>query len=292
MRKTDEPSEHVSDVLAEIASQADMAGELKSSRVVQALERQILSGRLAPGARLPTEGELCEILGVSRSVVRDSIRTLAARGLVTVRQGSGMMVAEPGGAAFTNSMLILLTRSGLSMAQVLQARATIETAVAPLAAACGTEEEWAGLDAALKAFERAVDGGDDEVAASAHTRFHTGLLDAAHQPALSLMLKPITEITTVTTVASVRRNSPEDWDVRSHRPILRALRSRDRDAVVRSVGAHYAPYEISNRPTPNQRFLSRRFGDAYFDAAGGNSWQRPRRDRVRALTRTGVVASG
>src|SRR5262249_36271965 len=78
-----------------------------------------------------------------------------------------------------------------------------------------------------------------------------------------------------------RRNSPEDWEVATHRPILRALRSRDSKAAVRAIIAHYAQYDVSKRPTPYQGFLGRRFSDAYFGAAGGNARRRVGRDQAR-----------
>ena len=59
---------------------------------------EIRSGRLAPGARLPTEQELMGAMGVSRTVVREAVAALRAEGLVTTRQGSGAFVAaEPAG---------------------------------------------------------------------------------------------------------------------------------------------------------------------------------------------------
>lgn len=275
-----------SDAFAEIATQADNAGELKSDRVAMAFERQILSGRLATGVRLPNEDQLCELLGVSRSVIRDSIRTLVTRGLVVVRQGSGTVVAEPGNRAFSNALLILLTRSGLTMGEVMQARATIEKSLVPLGAAAGTDEDWATLKSALDAFQQAVDAGDDQAAGSAHTRFHTGLLDAAHQPALSVMLNPMTELTTVVSAASILHLGRDDWEVREHPPILQALKARDSKAAVRAIAAHYAPYEVSTRSTRYKEFLSRRFSNAYFVAADGEARRRASRGRSRTRTRS------
>ena len=69
--------------------------------IVREFEDRIVYGELAPGERLPTESELCELLGVSRSVVRDAVRTLVARGLVEVRQGRGMIVAAPDDHAYS-----------------------------------------------------------------------------------------------------------------------------------------------------------------------------------------------
>jgi len=60
------------------AGLAGVQDELESDRVAAELEQRISSGQLAAGERLPTEGALCELLRVSRSVVGDAIRSLVA----------------------------------------------------------------------------------------------------------------------------------------------------------------------------------------------------------------------
>ncbi len=73
----------VPDVLRKIAPRNDSTK--LSDRVVAEIERLILSGELREGEKLPTEAELCQAFGVSRSVIRDAVRTLSARGLVHVQ---------------------------------------------------------------------------------------------------------------------------------------------------------------------------------------------------------------
>ncbi len=252
----------VAAVLHEIANSRAFADELKSERLVLALERQILSGRLAAGARLPTEGELCDYLSVSRSVIRDAIRALVARGLVTVRQGRGMSVAIPSDIAFSRALLVLLARSDLTMGDVVQARATIETRLIGLAATSGTEAEWARLEETLESFARAVDDEDAEAANEAHTAFHIGIVAAIHQPALDLMLKPLTEIILVSSAASLVRTKPENWEVGAHRPILKALMARDPEAAEAAMIDHF---KIATRPSEYSDYVARKFSDAYFD---------------------------
>lgn len=218
---------------------ASIGDELKSDRVTAELERRILGGSLAPGDRLPTEGELGEMLGVSRSVIRDAIRSLVARGLVTVRQGQGMTVAQPSDAAFCHALIVLLARSSLTMGDVIDARAAIETAIVPMAAATGTEEDWDRLAQAFDAFAEAVAQGSWETARETHLAFHLGLLGALHRPALELFLKPMAEIIVVS-AAPPRETSVEDWEVDSHPPILAALRAGDAEATEAAMNAHFA----------------------------------------------------
>ena len=71
-----------------------------AEQVVARLSADIRGGRLAPGARLPTEQALTSSLGVSRTVVREAVAALRADGLVVTRRGSGAYVAEPAAGPF------------------------------------------------------------------------------------------------------------------------------------------------------------------------------------------------
>jgi len=75
------------------ASRSTPAGR-RPSDVVQRVQDVIVRGRLRPGDALPTEADLCEAVGASRSSVREAIRTLAALDLVEVRHGHGTYVGR------------------------------------------------------------------------------------------------------------------------------------------------------------------------------------------------------
>lgn len=213
-----------------------------SDHVAAELQHQIVTGRLKPGDRLPTEAELCSMLGVSRSVVRDAIRTLAGKGLITVRQGHGMEVAEFTDGAFSNALVVLLMRSGFTMGDVLEARAGIETQLAMLAAERATPADFDELERDLERFKSAVDGEDWQEAHDQHLAFHLSLLDAVNLPALAMMLKPVQEVIVLSAVPP-RRDDLDLWEYEAHPPILEALRLRDADAVRAAMDVHFATYQ-------------------------------------------------
>jgi DNA-binding FadR family transcriptional regulator len=244
------------------AGLSGVGDELKSDRVAAQLERRILSGQLVPGDRLPTEGELGEILGVSRSVVRDAIRILSARGRVTVRQGRGMTVAEPSDAAFGLALIALLARSDLTMGEVIDARAVIETRLVPLAVEGGLQEDLDHLEEVYGGFAEAVREHDWDAARDNHLAFHVGLVRALHQPALELLLRPLTEVILISSEPP-RLTAPEDWEVETHWPILAALEDRDAAAVERAVAEHYA---VIREPARYGEFRARPFREVFAHA--------------------------
>jgi len=211
---------------------------LKSERVVTELERQILDGTLGPGDRLPTEGELCNILGVSRSVVRDAIRTLVARGLVTVRQGHGTTVSAPDDSNLAQALLLIVARSDLTIGQLLDAREALDLALLPLLIESGQSEDWDDLDGILERFAATVAAEKWDEAPELHLAFHVRLLQSLHQPALELFLKPMQEII-VASATPPRLSQQGDWEVESHGPIVHALRRGDLAAAQEATRVHY-----------------------------------------------------
>jgi GntR family transcriptional repressor for pyruvate dehydrogenase complex len=230
-----------------------MSSPLKPEQVILALERRILSGELRAGERLPTEGELGQELGVSRTVIRDAVRTLATRRLVRVRHGFGMEVAPPSDLPLAQALADLLMRSDVTVREVLEARETLDRQLAPVVARNATDDDVARMAGQLDRFATAAAEGDAAAAQDAHVEFHLGYVAAMHLPALELMLKPMAEVILLSSV----RPSPDAafWEVDSHRPLVAALDARDEQALVRAVEHHFAVL----RAPAYDRFRTARF---------------------------------
>ncbi|MGR4009213.1 FadR/GntR family transcriptional regulator [Leucobacter sp. 1207-22] len=150
-------------------SLADQAAELLLAR--------IHSGEWAVGAKLPSEMTLVPELGVGRSTVREAIRQLAGRGILTSRQGAGVFVTatEP-----QEDLGDVLRRADI--VSVIEARIAIETEAAALAAARRTGADLDSLRAALVNRERDFPSVVELVAAD--TAFHRAVVVASHNPVL------------------------------------------------------------------------------------------------------------
>ncbi|MDE2571106.1 MAG: FadR family transcriptional regulator, partial [bacterium] len=127
-----------------------------SDRVVVALQQRVLSGELSVGSRLPTESELCEMFQVSRTVIRDALRTLTAMGLISVEHGRGISVTQPNDRSAGAAMAILLLRSELTIGEILDARSVVETELCSLAARYATEEDIGRIRRHLESFRAAA----------------------------------------------------------------------------------------------------------------------------------------
>jgi len=137
--------------------------------LVDQLSAQIRDGRLAPESKLPSEGQVMQAYGVSRTVVREALSRLQAAGLVATRHGIGTFVVGPGAEpAFTLGPQQLETLR--DVIAVLELRIGVETEAAGLAAQRRTADNLAVMRTALDEFAGAVEAGRDAVAADA--RFH------------------------------------------------------------------------------------------------------------------------
>src|SRR5215475_12594500 len=101
-----------------------------SDKVAEMMLETILSRRLAVGDRLPSERELGEQFGVSRTVVREAVRALVAKGVIEVRSGSGLRVAAVEASAVSESMSLYLRGSSLDFEKVHEVRALLEVHIA------------------------------------------------------------------------------------------------------------------------------------------------------------------
>ena len=211
-----------------------------SERVVAALRDQILSGQIAPGQKLPTEGQMTETFGVSRTVIREAMASLAADGLVEPRQGAGVFVLEHPTVAFGS--LSQEIRKVSQAINVLEVRMGIEIESAGLAATRRNAAQEALIQEAFFEFERLLKLG--EPTGKADFAFHREIASATNNPFYVEILDALGDRT-----IPCDRNSP--WysvEVlsaeyltglqREHLLILNAISAGDPQAAREAMRAH------------------------------------------------------
>jgi GntR family transcriptional regulator, transcriptional repressor for pyruvate dehydrogenase complex len=141
-----------------------------SDKVADMMLETILSEKLHVGDRLPSERELGEQFGVSRTVVREAVRALVAKGIIEVRSGSGLRVAAVDASAVSESMSLYLRGGDFDFEKVHEVRALLETHIAGLAAQRATEDDVARIRALHD--RMTTDAGDVDAAARDDLEFH------------------------------------------------------------------------------------------------------------------------
>ena len=152
-----------------------VAASSLSDALFKKLEERIRTGEMPPGSRFPSQKDLCETENVSRTVVREAVARLAAQGLTTSRQGSGVFVAET-----AQYRAFQVTRDELSeladVIKLLEMRLAVETEMAALAAARRTTADIGAIREALARMDEVM--GDPETAARADSAFHLAIARA------------------------------------------------------------------------------------------------------------------
>jgi GntR family transcriptional regulator, transcriptional repressor for pyruvate dehydrogenase complex len=212
-----------------------------TAELVDRLVRQIETGALAPGQKLPTEQSIVAATGVSRTVVREALASLRARGLITTRQGLGAFVrAEPGPAAFTIRPEDLASIA--DVLRLLELRVSVEVEAAGLAARRRTAEDLERMRGHLKTLDAAIEEAGS--GAEADFAFHRAVLVATGNPYFARFFDvfgqsiiPRQRIRLEAMPAAERRTYLGRIQ-REHRRMLEAIEAGDAGMAQRASRAH------------------------------------------------------
>ncbi|MBV9379372.1 MAG: FadR family transcriptional regulator [Streptosporangiaceae bacterium] len=198
------------------------------ARAVQAIAQRVVSGKHPPGALLDPES-LERELDVSRTVVREMLRVLAAKGMVAARPRHGTVVRPRAQWSLLDPDLLrwqaeVHGSDASFLRQLGEVRAIIEPAGARLAARRRTRADLAQLDGALTAMTDA--GMTGEAAVEADLRFHRALLVAAHND-LMLPMEAVIETGLRARDRLVHDDTASTDPIPLHRRLLEAVRGRD-----------------------------------------------------------------
>lgn len=219
-------------------AQAVQPDSTRAKRVTEQLEQLIVERQIAPGSRLPSERELAEQFGVSRTVVREAVRSLMAKGYVEVRPGSGATVRRPTAEAVSQSMTLFL-RSGhdeLDYLKVHEIRRVLEVEIAGFAAARHTAEDLTQLDEIMADMEMHRE--DRERFARNDVAFHAALATATHNELFVLLLHSVVDIMMKVRYLGALVPHSADHALRYHRAILAQIKAKDPEGARWAMRQH------------------------------------------------------
>lgn len=217
-----------------------MAGMRAPTMLEQTLDRlgeAVVAGRWGEQGTLPPEPQLCEALGVSRTVVREAVKSLVAKGLLVTgpKLGTRVQPAEQWNW-FDPDVVAWHGRAGLAPAflrDLQELRRVVEPAAARLAAERATAEDLAQLEAAFSGMKAAVEQGGDYVRHD--LAFHQGLLRASRNRMLVQMGKALSALLRTSFELSTRRPDGAARSLPLHRAVLDALAAREPAQAERAV---------------------------------------------------------
>ena len=208
-------------------------GQRRHESIVQRFHALIQQGVLEHGSKLPAERVLAEQLKVSRSSVREAIRTLELQGLVVAKHGSGTFINTQSLDAVATLMTFSLGAGEAQIMDIFEVRHLLEPQLAALAAQRATPEDIERLAAILEEQQRQILAGETGV--DADTEFHFALATATHNLALVKVVSAVEDVLRQSRNQSLQQPGRAERSLASHHQILDMVRLGDhlgaRDAM-------------------------------------------------------------
>ena len=228
-----------------MAAEEVQQGKSVVDQVMDGIIRQIISGELVPGGKLPTEMELCRQFGAGRNSVREAVKKLQAYGILYIKRADGTFVSETYNRKMLDPMLYSLILQHNSWKDFVELRAVIDIGTLNIIV------QRTDINSFLPELYRTY----GELSAELHSpepslervleldmKFHSRIAGAANNP----MLETITEYITLLTLPSRRETTrkvmeSEEIDnfVELHRRLLTVIERHQTEEIVRAVQDHY-----------------------------------------------------
>ena len=208
--------------------------------VAKQIERLILK-KLKPGDKLPAERELAKMLRVSRSSIRDAIRSLELVGLVEPRQGAGTVVREISADALLNPLANVLVYKRQQVSELLDFRKMLEPQLAARAAKHASAEEMAEMEEILRRQDEKLSRG--ELAIEEDSEFHYSVAMASDNRVVLKLLDVLMDLLRKTRKRSLQVEGRPQKSLAGHRQILAAIEKRDAEAAEAAMRRHIQDVE-------------------------------------------------
>lgn len=206
-------------------------------QIVQQIEESVLNGSLKPGDQLPAERDLAQRLGVSRTAVREAVKTLREKGLVEAYSGRGTFVTDGTSQAARQSFdLMVKIGQQEGSPHLAELRLILEPGIAAMAAERVKDEDLTAMRDAVAVMERSQN--DPEAYIEADLDFHLALAEAVANP---LILSLIDSIVGLLREQRIKIFNVEGGPQRGqfhHKRILEAMERRDPEMARSAMRAH------------------------------------------------------
>jgi GntR family transcriptional repressor for pyruvate dehydrogenase complex len=209
-------------------------------QIVKQITNFIAEGTLNPGDQLPSERELAQQFGVSRTAVREAVKALRERGLVAIHPGRGTYITDVFDTAtdVVRDSLAMMVRTSMKngLDDLLQVRLLLEPGIAALAAQKITDKVIETLQQLINKMDAALQ--NQEAFVEADLEFHLTLARASQNSLIPILIDPV--------IGLLREQRMRIFEVRGgaergqfhHRRIFDAVRQKDSEAARLAMTAH------------------------------------------------------
>ncbi len=218
---------------------------IKSTRIYEEIVRQvkglIAEGRLKSGDQLPPERDLAAQFKVSRTSVREALRTLESLGLIEIRPGEGTFVREVSVESLIEPLAHVILSQREAVGELFEARRLLEPALAGLAARRATQDDLQEMERILEEQAKEVAAGLTGLAQDA--AFHASIAASVRNRAITRIVNALMDLLTQSREESLQTPGRPTRSHQDHRRILDAIRRRDESGARRAMLDHLTAVE-------------------------------------------------
>jgi GntR family transcriptional repressor for pyruvate dehydrogenase complex len=203
--------------------------ESLSTQTLDQLIGWLKDGTFKAGSKLPSQNELVEYFGVSRTGVREALQMMAVLNLIEIKPGLGCFVKRVSSEYIIHADVLAILLEKESVLHVIEARKLVESGIAALATERALPEDFWKMEDVLIAIDRSIQKGESIAVAS--TEFHCALAEASHNAVLSKLLRSFTQL--MAKAGQLLEASIEDLpkfkrhELKSHQELFHVIKQRD-----------------------------------------------------------------
>ena len=207
-------------------------------KVEEQLKEAIIQNVYTANDRLPSETELEQLFGVSRTVVREAIRMLAGQGLVEIRGRYGVFVSEIGmSQVVTPFASLMMQKCGdQSWLYLNQVRCLVEPEIARMAALKRSEEDVHYFEANLGEMKTNRDRPEELIAID--FKFHKKLALASGNPITPIIMEPVFMLLPKFISVNFKISGASDTSIEQHEKIIDCIKAKDSEGAYRAMAEH------------------------------------------------------
>jgi GntR family transcriptional repressor for pyruvate dehydrogenase complex len=209
--------------------------------IVVKVKEMIDQGRLKSGEKLPGERELSEVFHVSRSSVREALRSLESKGYLESRQGDGTYIASKPVESLVSPLASVIFSEKDSQMELFEMRRLIEPQLAFLAAERATEADIALMEEALSLQEQAIAKG--ETGTEVDKEFHYLMAKATNNRVLLLLTDHMRDLLAESRDRYLQVEGRPEMSIARHRQVLDAIKARDAELAAQVMLDHVLDIE-------------------------------------------------
>ena len=221
-------------------------------QIVDQIEQRILAGELRADDRLPAERDLALQFGVSRTAVREAVKTLRQKGLLEIQPGRGTFVTNRTARAARTSLGLMMKLGDTADSRNLtEVREILEPEIAALAATRATEDDLATMRQAIATMDAALHDVDTFI--EADLNFHLALARATQNGLIPTLIDPIVALLREHRKRVFNTPGAPERGQQYHKRIFDSVRKRNASSAREAMRAHLQQVRQDSQTRPHAK---------------------------------------